>query len=71
MAPEMEPDQCIARNVYAPAGGTALDVASLQKCSKTVFAALAYPFILTFPKGAGGRIDPRLSVAMIPLTVNV
>jgi len=71
MAPEREPDQCITRNVYAPAGGTALAVAALQKCNSTVFAALAYPFILRFPRGAGGRIDPRLSVAIRPLTVKV
>lgn len=68
---EMAPYQCIAKNVYAPAGGAALDVAALQKCNKTVFAALAYPFMLRLPRDAGGRIDPRLSVALIPLTVNV
>lgn len=33
--------QCIARNVYAPAGGAALAALTLQKCSVTVFAALA------------------------------
>jgi hypothetical protein len=57
--------------VYIPAGGTALAVAALQKCKRTVFAALAYPFILKFPRDAGGRIDPKLSVAARPLTVNV
>jgi len=71
MTPEIEPHQCIARKVYAPAGGTALDVAALQKCNSRVFATLAYPFMLRFPKDAGGRIDPRLSVATRPLTVNV
>jgi hypothetical protein len=71
IAPKMALHQCIARNVYAPAGGAALDVAALQKCNKTVFAALAYPFTLRLPRDAGGRIDPRLSVALIPLTVNV
>ena len=33
--------QCIARNVYAPAGGIALLVVTLQKCNRTVFAELA------------------------------
>jgi hypothetical protein len=71
MVPDLKPHQCIARKVYAPAGGATLEVVALQKCRRRVFTALAYPFILTLPKDAGGRMDPRLSVALIPLTVNV
>lgn len=68
---DRDPHQCIARNVYAPEGGITLAALTLQKCNKTVLAALGYPSMLRLPNAAGGRIDPRLSVATSPLTVNV